>query len=256
MEDEKKIDGFEDSTYSLSDLPIIVLGQPLSPAVMDGNVQQGDLYNSVTLAKMGDMKNPVELVVYKAWPSRTKFNPRGSVGPSIDCSSPDGVTGGRGECKKCPFNNFQMRDRCTEQRCFIVAPVSEPSVLMRVIFSRSTFAIGRKLERILIAELKKLGVKASYGHTIKLGVEKRKNEKSGAQYFAFTVELGSPVDADAMSEMAGYGDEAAELRRDSLERAKERMASGEPLGEGDAPDSAIGAGDGTDETAAPEDSLA
>lgn len=236
MENEKKIDGFEDSSYSLSDLPLIVIGQPLSPAVMDAQAQQGDLYNSVTLEKLGDMKSPVELVVYKAWPSRTKFAPRGTKGSIIECSSPDAITGGRGECKKCPFNNFQMRDRCTEQRCFIVGLASDPGTLMRVIFSRSTYGVGRKLEKLLIAELKKLNIPASYGHTVMLGVEKKKNDTTGAQYFAFTVELGKPVSAEQREELSQYGEEAANLRKESLERAKERLASGEPLGEGEAPE--------------------
>ncbi len=231
MENVKTISGFEESTYSLTDLPIISLGQALSPEVGEGKINQGDLFNTVTKEKLGDLKTPVEIIVYKAWPSRTKFAPRGSKGPKVECSSPDGVRGSKGECKKCPLNNFSLRDRCTEQRSFIVALASAPGALMRLIFSRSNMAVGRKLEKSLIAALNEKKIPHSFGITMLLGSAKEKNDSTNSTYFVFTAEVGKVIPEDQRDELLGYANEAAELRAENLARFTERLESGEGFGD-------------------------
>ena len=241
----KGIEGFEDSTYKLSDLPIVMLAQPTSPVISEENtgVKPGDLYNSVSKESYG---SSVELIVYKAWPSRAKFPLRGaSKGNMLECASPDGIRGGKGNCKTCPFNNFQLRDRCMEQRTFVVALASDPNNLMRMIFARTSLSAGRQLEKQLAAKLTANDRPFIYGFTMVIGSKRERNETVGANYFIFTAAPGKLVDAAILPDLQEVFEEVSDLRKDDLARFAERMEAGAPFSPEGEPEETTQEGDAT-----------
>lgn len=223
---EYVMEGFEESEVTLQSLPILTLAQSQTPEVVEGEIpglKAGVLMNSTTKLPMGA---EIEMIAYKLWPGRTKFPPRSEGGP-IQCFSPDGINGRTyGTCKSCAFSDFALKDRCQDQKFFVVAPASNPSDLYRMIFAKSNFRVGKILENTLKSECNKRKLPI-YGMKFILSTKRLKNESAGSYYYVFDVKPSEPMAKEDFAELSTNFKMITELRKDSLDefyRSHEEVA--------------------------------
>lgn len=225
VEKDYGMEGFEESAITLQTLPILALAQSQTPEVVEGEIEglkAGVLMNNTTKMPLG---SEIELIAYKLWPGRTKFPPRGDNGP-IECFSPDGVCGRTyGKCAECGFRDFSLKDKCQDQKFFVVAPVDNPHELYRLIFSKSNFKVGKTLENTLKAECQKNKFPI-YGVKFKLTTKRVKNESSNSYYFVFEVKPSGLVDKAEFPKLSETFQLVTELRKDSLEEFYNSLEEG------------------------------
>ena len=223
--DDDAMEGFEESEITLQTIPILALAQSQTPEVVEGEIEglkAGVLMNNTTKMPIG---SEVELIAFKLWPGRTKFPPRGDNGP-IECFSPDGVCGRTyGECAKCGFRDFNLTDRCQDQRYFVVAPASNPNEMYRIIFAKSNFRTGKTLENTLKAECQKNKLPI-YGVKFMLSTKRVKNEKANSYYYVFEVKPSGLVEKEMFEELRDKFREVTELRKNSVDEFYAQLEEG------------------------------
>lgn len=213
--DEFAMEGFEESELSIQTLPIITMAQAQTPEVQEAEIEglvQGVLMNNTTKMPMG---TSIDLVIYKMWEGRTKFPPRDSNGP-IECYSPDGVVGrSYGKCRECAFADFELKDKCLQQHFFLVAPVTNPNEVYRLIMAKSNKTIGKKLVATMRSECSKHQAPL-YGVKIQLSTKKVKNEKANAYYYIFDPKPLGMVPKEQWEELREVFLQMTDLRKDSI----------------------------------------
>lgn len=227
-EKDYAMEGFEESAITLQSLPILALAQSQTPEVVEGETEglkAGVLMNNTTKMPIGP---EIELIAYKLWPGRTKFPPRGDNGP-IECFSPDGLCGRTyGKCAECGFRDFNLKDKCQDQKFFVVAPADNPAELYRLIFAKSNFKVGKILENTLKAECQKNKLPI-YGVKFKLSTKRVKNESSNSYYYVFEVKPAGVVDKAMFSELSDNFKTVTELRKDSLDEFYRSLEEGKSV---------------------------
>lgn len=211
-----EMDGFEESAITMQTLPIMALAQSQTPEVVEGETEglkAGVLMNNTTKLPLGA---ELDLIAYKLWPGRTKFPPRGDNGP-IECFSPDGICGRTyGKCAECGFRDFSLKEKCQDQRFFVVAPDESPNEMYRLIFAKSNFKVGKTLENILKAECQKNKLPI-YGVKFKLSTKRVKNEQANSYYYVFEVKPAGLVAKERLAELSANFRTVTDLRKESLE---------------------------------------
>lgn len=214
--EDHALEGFEESEITLQSMPILALAQSQTPEVVEGETEglkAGVLMNNTTKMPIGA---EIELIAYKLWPGRTKFPPRGDNGP-IECFSPDGLCGRTyGKCSECAFRDFNLKDKCQDQRFFVVAPANNPDEMYRLIFAKSNFKVGRTLENTLKAECQKNKLPI-YGVKFRLSTKRVKNESSNSYYFVFEVKPAGLMERDTLPALSENFKVVTELRKGNLD---------------------------------------
>jgi hypothetical protein len=226
--EEYGMEGFEESAITLQTLPILALAQSQTPEVVEGEIEglkAGVLMNNTTKLPLGA---EIELIAYKLWPGRTKFPPRGDNGP-IECFSPDNICGRTyGKCAECAFRDFNLKDKCQDQRFFVVAPAENPDEMYRLIFAKSNYKVGRTLENTLKSECQKNKLPI-YGVKFKLSTKRLKNEASNSYYFVFEVKPVGLVDREHFPALSSNFKLVTELRKSSLDEFYANLNEGQSV---------------------------
>lgn len=229
--------GIEGGGMTLSGIPIMKLTQAMTPEVQDRDkkdIYAGIFMNDSTKTALGET---VEVRVLRMWKCRAKFFPRDSGQTNVECTcptfrDPEGDFGSQyGNCAKCPFNNFDAVDHCQQQYHIIVSLADNPTEMYRIILSKSSYKVGRKLEQGLRAIGSRYRKQPVYMFKVLVSAVEEYNKRVNAKYYVYKLDVVPPAPGEPLlpeelaDEFREVFMEAAELRNNSIDYHKRMLAN-------------------------------
>lgn len=165
------------------------------------------------------LEQPLEVIPFRTWISRQLWSPNQDEAKLL-CSSPDGVEGFmHGQCKVCPYSQFDTennKSQCNKTITAIVATASLDKVF-NINFSKSNYTNGLEFQKLMT----KAGV-ATYKRTYKL---ESKTSAKAKNVEIIQVSTGGVVDREVQPFVAELFAIVTDDRKKFLENFKEYLSN-------------------------------
>lgn len=182
---EVNMDEWGGSPISAKDivLPRILLMQPMSEKVTEGEAAFGDLIESLNGEKIGDLKNPIEIIPFYMTKTFVEYNandPKDKkyvrivpITPENDDLPYNDDNGTDRDGKPCKIE----RDRCMNFYCLLPKDIENNSAIPHIVtFRRSSAKAGKKLATQMYVKNRDAGLPPP-AVMVNLSVAKDSNDK-------------------------------------------------------------------------------
>ena len=199
MVTQNETHGFEDSRNEDLIIPRIKVINALSPERQDGDAEEGDVINSLTLEKINDPDSSFIFIPIKQYYNNIKWNPDRDAELRMLCRSIDGRIGNNEDgvriCEDCGCDKFDntktgkdAQPTCTTYINFLGFFSGNPMPVV-LSFAKTNYNEGRKL--LSMARSMRCNI-WNYGYKI----SSRLMTKNKNKWYNMVVEMAGPTSED------------------------------------------------------------